>query len=296
MDDKLFLKKDLKRKKEWINIYLDRFLPRKDEYPKDIHKALRHTLFAGGKKLRPYLAIQTYLLFKDDVETIKPVAASLETLHTYTLIHDDLPEIDNDEIRRGKKACHVLYGPALALMAGDSLLCYSFQILSTCDLPVPLKLKLIKEMAECAGDQGLIAGQYVDIISETKAIPKKTLNYIHHNKTAKLLLLAIRFGALVAKASKEDLARLEKYGEKLGLAFQIVDDILDIEGSSGTLGKTIGKDIEEGKATFPSIYGLDESKEMARKLIDDALKILDYYGEKAQTLKLLTEFIYKRKF
>lgn len=292
----MILKKDIKEKRELVNIEIDRFLPRKDEYPKQIHKAIRHTLFAGGKRLRPYLMINTYLLFKDDLSKILKLAGAIEMLHTYTLIHDDLPEIDNDDYRRGKKACHTVFGSDIALLAGDSLLIYAFQLIADSDIEEKIKLKAIKELSKEMGDNGLIAGQMVDITSEGKKPSQKTLRYIHHNKTARLINMAIRFGCYMGKASTEDLARMKKFGNKIGLAFQVVDDILDVEGNKQTLGKTIGKDKKVEKMTFPSVYGLEKSKQMAQKLIDESKKILNHYGEKAEIMKMLCDFILTRKF
>lgn len=293
----MVLKKDLKEKRELVNIAIDRFLPRKDEYPKQIHKAIRHTLFAGGKRLRPYLLINTYLLFKDDIDKTLLVAGAIEMLHTYTLIHDDLPEIDNDEYRRGKKACHILFGSDIALLAGDALLIYAFQAIANAEeIDEKLRLDFIKELSIDAGHAGLIAGQMVDIQSEGKKISKETLEFIHSNKTGKLISLPIRFGCMLAEVPEEDLKRMESFGQKIGLAFQIVDDILDIEGSIEDLGKTIGKDSKTKKATFPSIYGLEKSKQMAEKLITEAKTLLEPYGEKAELLLMLCDFIHTRKF
>lgn len=293
---RMLLKRDIKEKKELVNIDIDRFLPRKDEYPKQIHKAIRHSLFAGGKRLRPYLLIHTYLLFAEDIKPILPIAGALEMLHTYTLIHDDLPEIDNDDYRRGKKSCHVVYGSDLALLAGDALLVSSFDAINSSDIPEKLKLQIIKEFAQETGHNGLIAGQFVDIISEGKEANKKILKYIHANKTARLINLSIRLGCLLGKANEKETAIMHKFGEKIGLAFQIMDDILDIEGSDKELGKTTGKDSEANKMTYPSVYGLEESRKMAEDLIDKAEHDLEHFGEKAQYLKLLTRFILTRKF
>ncbi|MDO9578909.1 MAG: polyprenyl synthetase family protein [Candidatus Cloacimonadales bacterium] len=294
--NKMLLKKDLKEKRELVNIEVDRFLPRKDEYPKQIHKAMRHTLFAGGKRLRPYLLVNTYLLFRNDVKKTFLVAGAVEMLHSYTLIHDDLPEIDNDDYRRGKKACHVVYGPDIALLAGDALLVNAFEAITTTDLDDKLKITLIEELAKEAGDKGLIAGQMVDILSEGKKVNKATLEYIHKNKTARLINLPIRFGCYLAEAPEEDIKRLEKFGNKLGLAFQIIDDILDIEGDQEILGKTIGKDKKAHKATFPSVYGLEESRRMAEKLIEEAKALLKPYKERANILLLLCDFVLTRTF
>lgn len=294
--NKMLLKKDLKEKRELVNIEVDRFLPRKDEYPKQIHKAMRHTLFAGGKRLRPYLLINTYLLFADEIKKILLVAGAVEMLHSYTLIHDDLPEIDNDDYRRGKRSCHVIYGSDIALLAGDALLVYAFEALNLAPIDERLKLNMIREMAIEAGHNGLIAGQMVDILSEGKKIDKDVLDYIHNNKTARLIKLPIRFGCYLAEVSEEEQVRMEKFGEKIGLAFQIVDDILDVEGQDKTLGKSTGKDAKVKKATFPAVYGLEKSKNMARKLIEEAKNLLEPYGEKADILRLLCDFIYNRKF
>jgi geranylgeranyl diphosphate synthase, type II len=294
--NKMILKKDLKEKRELVNIEVDRFLPRKDEYPKQIHKAMRHTLFAGGKRLRPYLLVNTYLLFRDDVKRTFLLAGAVEMLHSYTLIHDDLPEIDDDDYRRGKKSCHTIYGSDIALLAGDALLVNAFEAITTTELDDKLKITLIKELAKESGDQGLIAGQIVDILSEGKKVTKATLEFIHKNKTARMINLPIRFGCLLAEASAEDIKRMEKFGNKLGLAFQIVDDILDVEGDQATLGKTIGKDKKAEKATFPSIYGLEESRRMAEKLIEEAKALLKPYKERAEILLMLCDFILTRTF
>ncbi|MBN1327338.1 MAG: polyprenyl synthetase family protein [Candidatus Cloacimonetes bacterium] len=294
--NKMLLKKDLKEKRELVNIEVDRFLPRKDEYPKQIHKAIRHTLFAGGKRLRPYLLIHSYLLFGNEIRKTLLLAGAVEMLHSYTLIHDDLPEIDNDDYRRGKKACHVIYGPDIALLAGDALLVFAFDAICNAEIDEKMKLNFIRNMALESGHDGLIAGQMVDILSEGKKVEAKTLDYIHKNKTARLINLAIRMGCELAEASEEDLARMEKFGEKLGLAFQIVDDILDIEGDQRSLGKTVGKDKKMNKATYPAVYGLENSKKMAEKYITEARNLLAPYGEKAEILLLLCDFVLTRKF
>jgi geranylgeranyl diphosphate synthase, type II len=291
----LLLKKDMKEKRELVNIEIDRFLPRKDEYPKQIHKAIRHTLFAGGKRLRPYLLINTYELFATDMHQAYVVAGIIEMIHTYTLIHDDLPEIDNDEYRRGRKTCHVVYGSDIALLAGDALLVYAFQALAESNVEESLRLKMIEELAREIGYKGLIAGQMADIENENKKVTAKKLEYIHRNKTARLLTLSIRFACYLANTTQNDQTRMERFGEKLGLAFQIIDDVLDVEGNLETLGKSTGKDKATNKATYPAVYGLENSKTMAQKLITDAKELLKPYGEKAETLQLLADFILTRK-
>ena len=293
--DRMFFKKDLKEKKELVNIEIDRFLPRKDEYPKQIHKAMRYTLFAGGKRLRPYLLLNVYQLFNDDISKVLKVAAAIEILHTYTLIHDDLPDMDDDEIRRGKKTNHLLFGENIALLAGDALLVNAFELLAEIDYEDSVKMQLINELAVAAGSQGLIGGQIMDILSEGKKITPKTLDYIHKSKTGKLIAIAVRFACILAKAPEKDIKKMEKFAEKIGLAFQIVDDILDVEGSKSTLGKDTGKDNQLGKATYPAVFGLDESKEKAETLIEEAKEILAGYGEKAKALNILCDYIISRK-
>ncbi len=295
MKDRMIFKKDLKEKNELVNIVLDRFLPRKDEYPKQIHKAMRHTLFAGGKRIRPYLMIRTYNLFSEKSELITEIAAAVELMHTYTLIHDDLPEIDNDDLRRGKPTCHVVYGSDIALLAGDALLVNSIELMNLIDINDSLKLKIIREFITTCGDRGLIAGQMADIINEGKEGTPEILHFIHENKTVKLFQLCTRIACIVARAKKEDMQRLDRYGYLLGMVFQIIDDILDIEGDEKSLGKTTGKDEKSKKITYPAVYGLEKSKNEAQRLLEEAEDILSHYEEKALHLRLLNNYIVSRK-
>lgn len=295
MDLKVMLKKDMKEKQELVNIILDRYLPRKDEYPKSLHKAMRYSLFAGGKRLRPYLTMLTYQMYKKDPEDITPVAAAIEMIHTYTLIHDDLPDIDDDDYRRGKKSCHVLFGEGEALLAGDALLVNAFELITYANISPELKVRFVRELAHACGISGTIAGQMVDIESEGKKVSKKTLAYIHENKTAKLINICLRFGALAAGAPAKEVAALEEYGNHLGLVFQIVDDLLDIEGNPTTLGKSTGKDAEAGKATFPAVWGVEESRAQAVELTQKAKDSLAPLGEKAALLKELADSMLTRK-
>jgi len=290
------LKKDLKEKLELINMTMDRFLPRKDDYPKEIHKAIRHSLFAGGKRIRPYLMVLIYQLFKKQItpEILMP-AAAVELLHTYTLIHDDLPEIDNDDLRRGKKTCHVVFGSDIALLAGDSLLIEAINMINNTHISALKRVKLIKDLTSIAGERGLIAGQMQDILSENTECTKETLEFIHLNKTAKLLQLCTRWGAYLADAKADDIKKMDEYGKKLGIAFQIVDDILDVEGSEETLGKSTGKDEKSSKATFPAVFGMKKSKALAEKYTGEALKILDEYGYDAMYLEALTKYLLERR-
>jgi len=294
MDNRVLFKRDLKEKQELVNIILDRFLPRKDEYPKEIHKAIRYSLFAGGKRMRPYLTILAWQLFNEDPEPITYVAAAVEMLHTYTLIHDDLPDIDNDEYRRGKKSCHAMFGSDVALLAGNALLINAFELITWAPMPEKTKQEMIAEMAVECGAKGLIAGQIVDIQSEGKKPDKKTLDFIHKNKTARLINLSLRFGAKAAGAKDADLKALEDFGNNIGMAFQIVDDLLDIAGDPEELGKSIGKDIASQKMTFPSIYGEDKSRQMAEDYKKSAKQSLSRFGDKALLLNMMADFIIDR--
>jgi len=295
MDRKVLLKKDMKEKQELVNIILDRFLPRKDEYPKEIHKAIRYSVFAGGKRLRPYLTLLAYGMYQPVVEPITPVAAALEMIHTYSLIHDDLPDIDDDEYRRGKKSCHAVFGDGVALLAGDALLISAFELVTLAEIEPKLRVQFIRELAKAAGLKGLIAGQMVDIMSEGKKVDKSTLNYIHENKTGALINLALRFGAMAGGAPEKELAMIEEYGRLIGLVFQIVDDLLDVEGTQQELGKSIGKDANVQKATFPSVYGIAESRAKAAELTEKARLVIAPLGDKAILLDTLAESLLIRK-
>ena len=292
-----FLKRDIKEKREYINMMMDRFLPRKDDYPKDIHKAIRHTLFAGGKRIRPYLTILTYQILKKKMnDDVIKAGVALEFLHTYTLIHDDLPEIDNDEFRRGKKACHIVFGSDIALLAGDALLIEAFNVITTIEAPSDLRMKMINDLAIFCGERGLIAGQMQDIISEKTTISKKSIDFINLNKTAKLIQLALRFGAYLGEATPAQFAKFDELGLKIGLSFQIVDDILDIEGNTHDLGKTVGKDQKAYKMTYPLVHGLEKSKQIAEKYTNEAIKIIDSFGDKALLLRDLTIYLLSRNY
>ncbi len=295
MDRKVLLKKDMKEKQEQVNIILDRYLPRKDEYPKNIHKALRYSVFAGGKRLRPYLTMLAYGMYAEDTEPITPVAAAIEMLHTFTLIHDDMPDIDNDEYRRGKKSCHALFGEGEALLAGDALLIGAFELITLAEINPAHRLQFVRELAQECGIDGLIAGQMVDIVSEGKKVDKKTINYIHENKTAKLISLCLRFGAIAGKAPANELKLIEEYGDCIGLAFQITDDLLDIEGDPNDLGKSVGKDEHVQKATYPAVYGIAESRRKAQDLISQAKDAAAKLGDKALLLDILADHLLTRK-
>jgi len=290
------LKKDLKKIRETVNIQIDRFLPRKDEYPKNIHKAIRHSLFAGGKGIRSYMLIKIYSIFNDDIKTILPLAAALEMLHTYTLIHDDLPYLDNDDFRRGKPTCHKLFGDDIALLSGDTLLIFAFDIVSQMDISDKLKAEILKKFSKMAGAGGLVGGQWEDINCEGKKVDKQKLAYIHNNKTAGFIQITATLACMLAEASQEDTKLLEEFAANVGLSFQIVDDILDIEGTFKERGKSIGKDKDAQKVTYPALYGLQESKNKVELMMHRAKEILNKYHDKALMLQRFTDYIYLSKW
>ncbi len=290
------LKKDLKKIRETVNIQIDRFLPRKDEYPKNIHKAIRHSLFAGGKGIRSYMLIKIYTIFQENFQPILPLAAALEMLHTYTLIHDDLPYLDNDDFRRGKPTCHKLFGEDIALLSGDTLLIYAFDIVSQMDISDKLKAKILGKMSKMAGPCGLIGGQWEDVNCQGKKVDKEKLAYIHNNKTAGFIQATATLACMMAEVPAEETQLLEEYAGNVGLSFQIVDDILDIEGTFQERGKTIGKDMEAQKVTYPALYGLQESKNQVEQLMQRAKEILNKYHDKALMLQRFTDYLYLSKW
>ena len=274
-----------------VDKWLQRLLPAEDSKPKTIHQAMRYSVFAGGKRLRPVLAVLSYQFCGgDDDSIIYPAACALELIHTYSLIHDDLPAMDDDDLRRGKPTCHKVFGEAMAILAGDALHAYAFELLSKAG-----NIDVIYEVASTIGTNGLVGGQVIDIESEGKEIAEDELLFIHRNKTAALLRTSMRIGALIANADKQKLADITRYAENIGLAFQIVDDILDIKGDEELLGKPIGSDAELNKATYPRFYGLEKSYQEAERLINDAKEALGDYQE-AEIFNQIAEFILTRAY
>ncbi|MDS1030098.1 polyprenyl synthetase family protein [Bacillota bacterium LX-D] len=292
------LKLYLQQRKDIINQALEQQLPSNEQYPQNIYKAMRHSIFAGGKRIRPILTLATCELISDDYERAIPAACAIECIHTYSLIHDDLPAMDNDDYRRGVPTCHKVYGEAIAILAGDALLTYAFQILAEDQLVSnynpAVAIRLIHEISSACGPFGLIGGQVLDIESENKKVDEQTLKYIHQNKTGALITTSIRAGAILGGATEEQLDALTSYGKFLGLAFQITDDILDIEGSIENLGKQPGSDLKNSKVTFPAVYGLEEAKVRANKAVEDAIDSLHIFGDKSACLKNLAKFILER--
>src|SRR5579875_3813971 len=280
-----------------IDRVLDECLPSENAEPVSIHRAMRYSLFAGGKRIRPILAIAASHAVCDATRGIEHAAAALELVHTYSLIHDDLPALDNDDLRRGRPTCHKAFGEALAILAGDALLTLAFETLSRLDAIGPeRKVRLIEELSQAAGTVGgMIAGQVHDIEGEGKPPAPELLESIHRAKTGMLLRASVRMGAIYAGASESQLAALSDYGEHIGLAFQIVDDILDVEQPSEALGKTAGKDQAQKKITFPAVYGLKRSREMAEQERLAAHAALRPFGERADRLRQIADFIVLRK-
>jgi len=275
---------------------LDRWVPAESVPPQSIHKAMRYSLFAGGKRIRPVLCMAACEAVSDARQGTEKVACSLEMIHTYSLIHDDLPAMDDDDLRRGRPTCHKVFGEALAILAGDALCTLAFEVLAGADCEPGRRVRLIEELAKASGTVGgMIAGQVHDIEGEGQAPDPTLLETIHHAKTGALLRASLRLGGIFAGADDERLAALSCYGEHIGLAFQIVDDVLDVEQPSGKLGKTAGKDAQQHKITFPAVYGLARSREMAEEQRRRAHLALEPFDQRADRLRELADFIVSRE-
>lgn len=292
------LKEYLDRRRAEVDEALDRFVPGSDSYPPALFEAARYSLFAGGKRLRPILCMAAAEAVGGTADDVMPCACALEMIHTYSLIHDDLPAMDNDDFRRGKQTNHKVFGEGMAVLAGDALLTDAFRLLagmfSTGGHHQNL-LRAIHEIAEKAGFFGMIAGQVVDLDSEGKKIVPETLHYIHMHKTAALITVSLRAGAILAEAPPDRLEALTAYGENIGLAFQIVDDILNVKGDPAVMGKGTGSDGVRGKATYPALFGLEEAEKTARRLVKEALSKLEEFGDDARPLRLIARYIIERE-
>src|SRR5246500_480151 len=279
-----------------VDAALERLLPQESARPASIHQAMRHSVFAGGKRIRPILCLETARIFSEDLKPVLPVACALEFIHTYSLIHDDLPALDNDDLRRGKPTCHKKFGEAAAILAGDALLTLAFETISATPVAPSECVAIVKEVASAAGTiNGMVGGQVADLEAERQRIEPEMLEYIHRAKTAALIRASVTAGALCASAPAEDVARLRRFGETIGWAFQVTDDILDVEESSAALGKTAGKDIAQQKATYPAVYGLERSHQIAKELADKGIAELDAYGGRAGRLRTIAEFLVLRR-
>lgn len=279
-----------------VDAALQKLLPPETTPPSSIHKAMRYSVFAGGKRVRPILCLESARIFIDDVSAALYPGCAIEFIHTYSLIHDDLPALDNDDLRRGKPTCHKQFGEAAAILAGDALLTLAFETIAAAPVDSSRRVKMVTEISTSAGTvNGMVGGQVADIEAEGKSVKPEMLEYIHRSKTAALIRASITAGALCAGAPDDDVARLRRFGETIGWAFQVTDDILDVEESSAALGKTAGKDIAQQKATYPSVFGLERSHQIAKELSEKAISELDAYGSKASRLREIAEFLVYRR-
>ncbi len=289
----------LKARKEIVDEALDRYLPGEGTIPPVIFQSIRYSVFAGGKRIRPILCIAAAEASGGLLEVVLPAACALELIHTYSLIHDDLPAMDDDEYRRGKLTNHRVFGEDIAILAGDALLTEAFRLLSGKDLadrvPAARILTVINEISEAAGYFGMVGGQVLDVESEGKMVDLTALNHIHSRKTGAMIRAAVREGGILAGADERRLQALSEYGSSLGLAFQIADDILDVEGDRELLGKKTGADVARRKATFPAFVGLKASKKKARELVEKALEAIASFDGKADPLRWIAEFVVERK-
>lgn len=286
----------LDQQRALVDQELERLLPAAEECPPVIHRAMRYAVFAGGKRLRPILCLESGRLLGGKEDNLLPLAGALELIHTYSLIHDDLPALDNDDLRRGKPTCHRAFGEAMAILAGDALLTRAFEVLSSPGpLPAERKLQVIHALASAIGTQGgMVAGQVVDLATAGQKPDAARLEFIHSAKTGAFIRVAVRAGAICAAAPEPDLERLTEYGAKAGLAFQIVDDLLDVLGSKEALGKAVGKDGKQLKATYPALYGIEESRRIASKLVQEACEVLEPYGGRAEKLQQIAQYLLVR--
>lgn len=279
-----------------VDTALERLLPSETLPPISIHQAMRYSVFAGGKRIRPTLCLEAARIFESDLTAALYPACAIEMIHTYSLIHDDLPALDNDDLRRGKPTCHKQFGEALAILAGDALLTRAFETIGATPVEAARRVAMVTEVSSAAGTvNGMVGGQVADLEAEGQRIPPETLEYIHRSKTAALIRASVAAGALCAGAAAEDLARLRAFGDSIGWAFQVTDDILDVEESSAALGKTAGKDIAQQKATYPAIHGLPRAHEIANELASKAIAQLAAYGERAQRLREIAEYLVIRR-
>ncbi len=289
-------KQYLAARRQLVEKALDENLPPVESYPTVIHKAMHYSLFAGGKRLRPILVLAAGEAVGGLSEPLLPAACAVEFIHTYSLIHDDLPAMDNDDFRRGLPTCHKVFGEGIALLAGDALLTQAFVVLSAMEGFKPeTAMQAINELALAVGSQGMIGGQVVDMEAEGRNASLKTVDYIHSHKTGCLLKACMRLGGILAQASGEQLALLTQYGEKIGLSFQITDDILDMEGDFSQTGKKSGMDMARGKATYPACLGLEASRQKANKLCQEARILAQKLGPAAEPLLNLADYIYERQ-
>ncbi len=302
------IKRYFEEKKEIVESGLEKYFPRRPEsmgpgaFPTTLYKAIWHSLFAGGKRIRPILSMAAYEAVGGKGDGILPFACALEMIHTYSLIHDDLPAMDDDDYRRGKPTCHKVFGEAAGILAGDALLTEAFRLITNQTIReisnhnAELILNVIHEVAQAAGILGMVGGQMLDIESEGKEVDFPTLQYIHSRKTGALILVSVRVGARLGGANKEALEALTRYGEGVGLVFQIADDILNVEGEAAQLGKKTGSDLFRRKATFPSLLGMEDSRRRAEELVEMSVNAIRSLGPEAEPLREIARFALSRKY
>ena len=277
-----------------VNQALQKYFTKQDNHQSTIYDAMEYSLFSGGKRIRPVLCVACAELFGSGEDAL-PFACALEMIHTYSLIHDDLPCMDDDDLRRGKPTNHIVYGEAMAVLAGDSLLTLAFDtVLKHATVNPALAVEGMKILAESAGTEGMIGGQVIDLESEGKAVDSVTLMSMHIHKTGALIMAAAKMGALIGGGTKEDILNMEKFARYIGVAFQIKDDILDVESTTDILGTPVGSDSDNEKTTFVSLYGLEQSKKMLEDYTNKAIEVLDEYGEAAEFLRGLSDFLLRR--
>ena len=290
-------KEILKNKIDYVENLLQEYMPKEEGYQETIMKAMNYSLKAGGKRLRPILTLESCKIVGGKEEDAIPFAMAIEMIHTYSLIHDDLPALDNDDLRRGKPTNHKVFGEGMATLAGDALLNYAYEVMLSSSINKENShkyLRAIYEIATHAGIYGMIGGQVVDVESENKVIEKEKLDFIHLNKTAAMIVGCMRAGAIIGDATEEELKKITKYGRNIGLSFQIVDDILDITGDEEKLGKPIGSDIENHKSTYPSLLGLEKSRQIARQLIEEGKSSIEGLSSEVDFLNQLGDYIISR--
>jgi geranylgeranyl diphosphate synthase type II len=289
----------LNGKKRIIDAAMEKIIPKETDFPQTLHRAMRYALFPGGKRIRPILAMAAFEAVGGEGSGILPYACGLELVHTYSLIHDDLPAVDNDDYRRGKPTSHRVFGEAMAILVGDALLTEAFHLMSRegleGEVDPRVAMEAIHEISRAAGFAGMIAGQVVDIESEGSTVGFPTLEFIHTHKTGCLISVSVRAGGLLGGAEAEEMAALTRYGKAIGLAFQITDDILDVEGSRASMGRAPGVDMARNKITYPALLGLEESRRRYNELIGQAIAALDPFGERGRPLREIALYIGKRR-
>jgi len=291
------LKAYLAARQKFVDRALDRFLPKEEVAPSTIHKAMRYSLFAGGKRLRPILCLAAAEACGGKISDALPLACAMECLHTYSLVHDDLPSMDNDDFRRGRATCHKVFGEGVAILAGDALLTIAFEIAARAKPTRRYSMtQIIREIASAAGSRKLIAGQVADLEAEGQPADRSLVRYIHENKTAAMLTTSVRLGAMSANAEAKKLSAMTKFGRSLGLAFQVIDDILDVTQTSEKLGKSAGKDVAAHKATYPAVIGLDASRAEARRLTNASQGALTSFGREAERLREIANYLLEREY